>query len=127
MPPSTSYQTLNRLKTLGFIEPVLKLPKRKLKRSGPIPRVWGLIGNYTDEEVAKTINLHYRSLFPKYRAAENVAQDILDNYIRPRQASEVSYREILIYIKETRVPFKAPDIADLAAQYLHEQGVKVWR
>jgi len=26
-----------------------------------------------------------------------------------------------------RVPFSAPDIAELAAKYLNEKGVKVWR
>jgi len=26
-----------------------------------------------------------------------------------------------------RIPFKGADIADLAASYLHEKGIKVWR
>jgi len=125
MTRSTSYQALNRLRTLGLVEPVLKLPRRRLKRSGPIPRVWGLVGNYTDEEVAEAINLHYRCLSPKYRLAQEVAQSMLTRYIRPRRLQEVSYREILIHIKELQVPFTAPDIADLAAQYLHERGIKV--
>jgi hypothetical protein len=30
-------------------------------------------------------------------------------------------------VKEMKIPFRAPDISDLTAQYLHEKGVKVWR
>lgn len=127
IPEATAYRVLKQLRALRLIEPVLKLPRRKLKRAGPIPKVWSLVGNYTKEDVAAAINLHYRTLSPKYRLAVEVAQSMLDNYLKPRQLQEVSYREILIHIKEMRVPFRAPDIAALAAQYLHERGVKVWR
>jgi hypothetical protein len=40
---------------------------------------------------------------------------------------EISYREIIIQVKELRIPFRTPDIADLAATYLNEKGIKVWR
>ena len=59
--------------------------------------------------------------------AEEVAQTILDEYITPRRVDEISYREIVIEVKELRIPFRAPDIADLAARYLHDLGIKVWR
>jgi len=127
MPEATAYRILKRLRRLKLIEPVLKLPKSKTGRSGPIPKVWGLVDNWKNRDIANCINLHYRSLSPKYRAAEQVAQDILDNYIKPHHLREVSYKELLVYIKEMKVPFRTPDIADLAARYLHEQGVKVWR
>ncbi len=64
---------------------------------------------------------------PKYRVAEEVAQRILDAYLVPRRLNEIGYREILVQIRELRIPFMSADIADLAAQYLHEKGVKVWR
>jgi hypothetical protein len=40
---------------------------------------------------------------------------------------EINYRDIMQQVRELKIPFKGPDIADLAAQYLHERGIKVWR
>ncbi len=48
------------------------------------------MGSCSDEEVARAVTLHYRTLSPKYRAAEKVAQTILDEY-RDR-SSEYSSR-----------------------------------
>ncbi|GAJ13271.1 unnamed protein product, partial [marine sediment metagenome] len=59
--------------------------------------------------------------------AEEVAQSILGEYITPRQITEITYREIIIQVKELKIPFSTPDIADLAASYLHDRGIKVWR
>ena len=81
----------------------------------------------TTEEVSRVLQFHYRMLSPKFRVAEEVAQTILDEYIAPRQVFEISYKEIVIKVKELRIPFSTPDIANLTAQYLNEQGVKVWR
>jgi len=128
MPETTSHRVLKRLMALDVVEPVIKVPRRRLKRSGPIPKVWGLRGHFTDEDVAKTINLHYRTLSPKYRMAREIAQTMISDYIQPRHVQEISYREIVAFIKERRrVPFHAPDLAKLAADYIHEQGIKVWR
>ena len=71
--------------------------------------------------------LHIRTLSPKYRVAEQAAQLILEEYLSPRQAREITYREIVLRVKNLRLPFSTPDIADLAAQYLHERGVRIWR
>ena len=124
-PEATAHRVIRDLRALGIVEPILKVPQRRVKRSGPMPKVWGLVGHCSDEEVARAVTLHYRTLSPKYRAAEKVAQTILDEY-RDR-ATEVNYRDIVLRVKEMKIPFKAPDTADLAAQYLHEKGVKVWR
>jgi hypothetical protein len=107
------------------VEPILKVPQRRMKRSGSMPKVWGLVGSCSDEEVARAVTLHYRTLSPKYRAAEKVAQTILDEY--RGKPPEVNYKDIMLRVKEMKIPFKTPDIADLAAQYLHEKGVKIWR
>lgn len=127
LPEATVYRALKQLHAFGVIKPILMLShRRKTAKGGPRPTVWG-IPNCSDDNVVKAVALHYRSKSPKYRAAEKVAQDILDNYILAQQLSEISYRTILIVIKEMRIPFAMPDIADLAAQYLRERGVKVWR
>jgi hypothetical protein len=124
-PQATAHRSIRELRALGVVEPILKMPQRRVKRSGPMPRVWGLAGSCSDEEVARAITLHYRTLSPKYRAAEKVAQTILDEY--RGKPTEVNYRDIMLKVKEMRIPFMGSDIADLAAHYLHEKGIKVWR
>jgi len=111
---------------LAFVEPILKVPQRRMKRSGSMPKVWGLVGHCSDEEVARAVTLHYRTLSPKYRAAEKVAQTILDEFRRD-QPMEVKYADIMFRVKAMKVPYSGLDVADLAAQYLHEKGIKVWR
>lgn len=104
----------------------MRLSKAKGSKGGPRPVVWALDGA-TPDEVANALRLHYKMLSPKYRIAEKVAQTILEEYQQKGNPPEVSYREIVIHVKEMKLPFMGPDVADLAAQYLHEKGMKVWR
>jgi len=126
MPEATVYRAIKRLRTLGIIIPAIKVSKIKNSKGGPRPTVWSL-ENSSTEEISRALKLHFRFLSPKYRVAEEVAQTILDEYVNKQNINELSYTQILIYIKELRIPFKTPDVADLAAQYLHEKGIKVWR
>ena len=71
------------------------------------------------------MQLHQRCLSPKYRIAEKLAQSILDGYIKGRE--EITYRDLLQHIRERETPFNVPDITELVAKYLGENGVKVWR
>ena len=125
-PEATVYRAMKRMRALGIIVPALKVSKVKNSKGGPRPTVWSLEAAST-QEISRALKLHYQMLSPKYRVAEEVAQTILDQFVSSREASEISYREIVIHIKEMRVPFSAPDIAELAAKYLNEKGVKVWR
>lgn len=126
MPEATVYRALKRLRTLKIIVPALKVSKMKNSKGGPRPTIWSLEGAST-EEVARAMRIHYQMLSPKFRIAEEVAQTILDEYVSKRNVSEISYKEIIIQVKELRIPFRTPDIAELAATYLHDKGVKVWR
>jgi len=89
--------------------------------------IWGLKGAYGPEDIARCIQQHRRLLSPKFRLAENIAQRILDSYLKPQNLREISYRTITLIIKELRIPFNIYDIAHLAANSLSEKGVKVWR
>ena len=126
MPEATTYRALKRLRALGIVFPVLKVSKVRNSKGGPRPTVWSL-KNASTEDISGALRLHFRTLSPKYRVAEEVAQTIMDEYSDGLKPQEISYREIMIRIKELRIPFRTPDIAHLAAQYLHEKGVKVWR
>jgi len=121
-----AHRVLRKLKALGVVEPILKVPQRRMRRSGPMPTIWGLVGHCSDEEVARAVTLHYRALSPKYRAAEKVAQTILDEFTEDRPL-EVRYIDIMQKVRAMKIPYSGPDIADLAAQYLHEKGIKIWR
>lgn len=126
MPEASTYRALKRLRSLNLVEPAIKLSNVKKSRGGPRPTVWALIGAST-EEVARALQLHHRSLSPKYRVAEEIAQSILEDYLVARNIEEISLREIIIHVKELKIPFRTPDIADMAATILHEKGIKVWR
>jgi hypothetical protein len=126
MPEATVYRALKRLRAMKILVPALKVSKVKRSKGGPRPTVWALEEANSDE-VAEALKLHYKMLSPKYRIAEEVAQTILDEFSSTGFLEEINYREILIQVKELRLPFKTPDVAELTAQYLHERGVKVWR
>ena len=111
---------------MGVVVPAVKVPKIKDSKGGPRPTVWALKDADT-EEIAGALRLHYRMLSPKFMVAEEVAQTILDEYISKKNLQEISYKEIIIQVKELRIPFRTPDIADLAATYLNDKGIKVWR
>lgn len=126
MPEATSYRALKRLRSLGILVPALKVSKIRSSKGGPRPTIWALEGAST-EEVARALRLHYKMLSPKFRVAEEVAQTIMDEYVTKRNVIEISYKEIVIHVKELKIPFRTPDIANLAADYLNEKGIKVWR
>ena len=126
MPEATVYRALKRLRAMDVVVPALKVSKVKRSKGGPRPTVWA-IETATPDEVAKALKHHYRMLSPKFRVAEEIAQTILEEYQDLGKPLEIQYRDIMGKAKALKIPFKGPDIADLAAQYLHERGIKVWR
>lgn len=70
---------------------------------------------------------NYLCLSPKYRIAEDVVWTILDEYVKKRSVRELTFREILVHVREIHMPFRASDVAELMAEYLSEKGMKVWR
>jgi len=126
MPEATVYRAMKRLRAMKIIIPALKVSKIRNSKGGPRPTVWALKGA-SNEEISRALRLHLRTSSPKYMVAEEVAQTILDEYLNVRNVNEITYREILIHVKELSLPFHRPDVADITAQYLHEKGVKVWR
>jgi predicted transcriptional regulator len=126
MPEATVYRALKRLRAMGVVLPALKVSKVQRSKGGPRPTVWA-IDTATPDEVSTALKHHYRMLSPKFRVAEEVAQTILDEFSETGMPMEINYRDIMTQVKELKIPFKSPDIADLAAQYLHEKGIKVWR
>ena len=123
---TNTYKCLKRLEKLGFSHQIRRIPKHRNKRGGPRPFVWALTGATTND-VANAIQLHYRSQSPKYRVAEEVASTFLTDYIFKRGIEEIGYSELRDYVRTHDFPFVTSDIAEIAADYLTQQGVKVWR
>jgi len=122
----TAYRALKQLKALSIIRPAIKLPKKSDSKGGPRPTVWSIEGAST-QEVSEAVRIHVKTLSPKYRVAEEVAQTILDDYLSGKPSMDITYREIVVQIKHLKLPFNTSDIADLAAQYLYEKGIRIWR
>lgn len=125
LPEATAYRALKRLRAMKIISPALRVSKVKESRGGPRPTVWAL-QEAENTEIAAALRLHYNLLSPKYLVAEKIAQTILEEY-RDKQLEEISYKLIIQRVKQLRVPFRTPDIADLAATYISTKGIKVWR
>ncbi len=125
IPEASVYRALKRLKALGLAEPALKFSCPGA-RGGPRPTVW-MLKNADPSDVAKAAEVHKRLLSPKYRFAEEVAQTLLDKFTAGGRLREISYKELLLHVRELRIPFNALDVADMVAWYLQKKGVKVWR
>lgn len=82
MAESTSYRALKRLRNLGLVEPVIRLPRKRFRskikeRGGPIPIIYGL-PSCENDEIAQAITTHYRTRSPKYRLPEETYQSTLN-------------------------------------------------
>lgn len=126
MDDETVRRNLKKLLLYGFILPAFKLPKRLGAKGGPPPGLYQ-VPDATADQMKEAAVLHSRLLSPKYRVAEVVAQTLLEDFILPRGSMEITYREIVLQVKRLRIPFNTPDVADLTAKYLHEQGIRIWR
>lgn len=119
----TVYNALESLKQCGLIAEFHKAPKANER--GQEASIWGLI-TAPDNQITDATVLHMRLCSKKYQTAERVGQTILEDYMS-KQLKEIAYRDILQEVKKLKIPFKTPDIAELTATFLHEQGLKVWR
>ena len=115
LPHTTAYWALQELHKIDLIKPATTF-RDSSKR--PIT-VWAIPGA-DPEKVKEAILEHRRLTSPKYQ----IAQQLLTDFT---QKKEVSYREIVIRIRELKIPYQTTDIADLIAWELQKRGVRVWR
>jgi len=120
----TVYDALEQLRATGLIMAYHQIRNHDARNKRKAI-VWGL-HNASNDQVRDAQTLHMRLCSPKYRTAEKIGQTILEHWMA-KGLREIHYHEIIREVKELKIPFGSPDIADMAAQYLHEQGIKVWR
>ncbi len=125
MTEPTAYRAMKTLRALGFIHPAVKVQHQKRSRGGPRPVIYVLDGG-EPKDIATALKIHNKMLSPKFRMAEQVANKIFEDY-KEAGKLEINYTEIVRQIKILRLPFRGSDIPELAARYLHEKGMKVWR
>ena len=121
------YRGIKALSNMGYIYPVRKISRRRLKNPGPRPEVWAILGT-DNSDIAECIRLHNRCSSPKYRLAEEIMPTILEDFIYKRNVNEITKRELIQYLKETKlVSFNANDIVEIAIPMIQSKGIKVWR
>jgi len=129
MAEATFYRCIKKLLQEKFVITVMRVPRgprRRRGKGGPIPVIYAVL-DYDPEDVVKAIKTHKRFKSPKYQEAHKVAQLILDEYINMNVPQpEIKYVLILQVLK-SRIKSVQPDLADLVARDLHEQGIKIWR
>jgi len=122
IPRSSLFWAIEELINLGFIEPVDEIRQRKGR-----PAFIYATPDASEDDVKRARIRHRRISNPKYRAAERLAQTLLTEYLEKRERCEISIREILVFVREVRLPYNAKDLAELVAELLSENGVKIWR
>lgn len=130
-PEASVYRALRRLRRMDVIVDAIRLsrkvPRRRRTKGGPRTTVWAIRGADA-VQVSDAIRKHHRALSPKYRAAELSVQTVIKDYLgRKAEPESITYTEILELLRGEVAPFRAGDVAELAATILHEQGIRVWR
>jgi hypothetical protein len=123
---SRAYASMKTLTALGFIEEIRKFRGMDRVRGGPRPKMWGLT-DCSQEQVVEAIQLHAKCKSPKYRQAEEVIQFILDDYVIPLGVTEMTWKQLIVKVREFGKPYRSDDIAQIGIPILKKHGVKVWR
>ena len=121
MSEKTVYWALRRLFHFGFVE-----VKAEVKTGGRPAKVWALPDS-DPAQVHKAITEHMKIASPIYRRAHHIAQQILDQYIKPRGLKEIRLKELRQAIIHLGLGPINPDILDQVAWILQKHGVRVWR
>ena len=122
IPRSSLFWAIEELINLGFIEPVDEIRQRKGR-----PAFIYATPDASEEDIKRARIRHRRISNPKYKAAERLAQTLLTEYLEKRERCEISIREILIFVREVKLPYSSVDVAEIVAELLSEKGIKIWR
>jgi len=120
----TVYDSLEQLRATGLITDYHQVRNHDARNKRKAT-IWGL-QSASNDQVREAQLLHMRLCSRKYRTAEKVGQTILEDWMT-KGLREIRYHEIMREVKNLKMPFRGQDIADIAAQFLHETGIKVWR
>ena len=126
MPEPTVYRALRTLRSQGFLVPALKVSSGKRSKRGRDPVIW-VIEGATPKNVTEALSVHNKMLSSKFRMAEKIAKDILDEYKEAGKVLELNYSDIVRIMKVKRLKLRGRDVQEVFARYLIQNGMKVWR
>jgi DNA-binding MarR family transcriptional regulator len=118
-------RSIQALQCYGILSPAIPIRRPHGVKGGRRVTVYQT-PEASNDQVAVACELQRRLESPKYVQAARFAQMLLEEYFS-KGRKEITYRDLLEHVREEKLPFIAADIAELAAQYLVERGVKVWR
>lgn len=95
------------------------------RKTGRPPRVYGLKGKWTPDDIVRAIEEHNAVKKPTFVLVATIGQSIMDDYIQVRGLEEIHWSEINALCKGNCKGFYTPDITKKVAQYLTKQGVQV--
>jgi len=121
----TTYRYITNLRTFKFIVPAVSTRGGRGKR-GPRVRVW-MVPDAEFDQINEAQKLHKRLLSPKYVAGEKLGQFILEEFIEPRNVTEITGKEVWAVAREHKIRGELSDVVFFAMNYLSDQGIKVWR
>jgi predicted transcriptional regulator len=122
IPLPSVYREMNRLVELGLVE---RIPPRREGKGRPFA-VYVAFG-FTADDVVETLERTRSIRTPAYSVVSRVKQLILEDHIHVRGCAEVRWREVLEVTRAHCRGFFHPDIAEIVARELIQEGVKVWR
>jgi len=114
------YKEINWLRKNNFIE--ASGPVRVFKKSGPKPILYTL-PDTPKETIPKMIIKVQQSYTKIYKVSRDLAQRIFDEL----KDEEIQFSKITDLAKKNSQGFYFLDVANIAAEELHNQGIKVWR
>lgn len=122
----TTYRYMKDLKAFNFISLAVKTRKPRGHKGGPRPEVW-MVPDAQLSDINDAQKLHRSLLSPKYLAGEMLGQLILEEFIEPRNVTEITSREVWDVAREHKIRGELVDIVFFAMNYLSDKGIKVWR
>jgi len=130
LPRSNVYNAIKTLRELGIVEDIKKL--RTIERpsnvkGGPRPTIWGLPIFCSREDISKAIITHTRCQSPKYLTVDEIIQEIISDYLQPRNLIKIDGKLLRHFIEEKQTPYPTSDLYQIAIPLLQENGIKVWR
>ena len=119
------YRSIEDLRKLDLIQPKTTVkPSSRRKRSAVI---WA-IPTATERQVVEAVRLYTRLTSPIGLRAEALGMDFIEHVIQKRRLSQITGTDILNYLIERQVAgHERPDIANMIADLLKENGYTVWR
>jgi len=126
LPEPSIYREVNNLYRIQVLEPIVNSRLFK-RRKGRPPTVYGLKGLWRPDDLIKAVETHNQTKSKSFVLISGLGQSIMEDYLSPRFLDEINMNEIVYLCHAECKGYYTFDIANGVADFLSNQGVKVWR